>query len=214
MLMLFKWLIQRKKFTDSASYWEKRYAAGGTSGLGSYGKLAEFKAEVLNEFVRENSIKNVSEFGCGDGNQLQLATYSAYTGFDVSLTAIEKCRNLFLKDPTKQFKLIKDYCGEHAELTLSLDVIYHLVEDSVFNDYMNLLFSSSDRYVIIYSSDIDGSLGETKPHVRFRKFSNWIKENAHGWELKLQIPNRFPEASTADFFVYVTNMKKSTRNRQ
>ncbi|MBE0596242.1 MAG: class I SAM-dependent methyltransferase [Desulfuromonadales bacterium] len=199
---MFRKLFQRKKFTDSASYWEKRYAGGGTSGEGSYGELALFKADVLNDFVRRNNIRNVIEFGCGDGNQLQLAAYDAYLGFDVSLTAIEKCRNLFAHDSTKTFKPINEYSGEKAQLALSLDVIYHLVEDSVFEEYMSLLFGSSEEFIIIYSNDIDGGLGETKPHVRFRKFSTWVGQHALGWELKQKISNRFPEASTADFFIY------------
>ena len=44
-------------FPGSASYWELRYRNGGTSGAGSYGRLAEFKAEVLNEFVRVKGIR-------------------------------------------------------------------------------------------------------------------------------------------------------------
>ena len=38
-------------FEGSAGYWEERYAAGGDSGRGSYGKDAAFKADVLNRFV-------------------------------------------------------------------------------------------------------------------------------------------------------------------
>lgn len=42
-----------------------------------------------------------------------------------------------------------------ADLSLSLDVIYHLVEDEVFETYINTLFKSARRYVIIYSSNSD-----------------------------------------------------------
>jgi hypothetical protein len=37
---------------SSANYWERRYADGGTSGSGSYGRLAEFKATFLNAWHR------------------------------------------------------------------------------------------------------------------------------------------------------------------
>ena len=46
-------------FTGSESYWESRYASGGNSGVGSYKKFAAFKAEVINDFVRENEIRSV-----------------------------------------------------------------------------------------------------------------------------------------------------------
>src|SRR5579859_8234848 len=61
------------QFRGSSTYWEERYRAGGNSGAGSYGRLAEFKAEVLNGFVHSRGIRSVVEFGCGDGAQLALA---------------------------------------------------------------------------------------------------------------------------------------------
>ena len=71
----FRKIIGRPKlvFTDSGSYWEQRYVRKRTSGAGSYGRLAVHKAEVLNQFVTDNNIDTVVEFGCGDGNQLTLA---------------------------------------------------------------------------------------------------------------------------------------------
>ena len=56
--------IEPKKSSDSVfiknsrEYWEKRYASGGNSGAGSYNYLAEFKAEILNNFVTENNINS------------------------------------------------------------------------------------------------------------------------------------------------------------
>lgn len=82
-------------FQNSAQYWQDRYKLGGTSGAGSYGRLAQFKADFLNNFVRENAIQTVVEYGCGDGAQLSLAQYPSYTGFDVSSLAVENCRRRF-----------------------------------------------------------------------------------------------------------------------
>ena len=39
---------------------------------------------------------------------------------------------------------------DRAELALSLDVIYHLVEDTVYESYMGQLFDSATKYVIVY----------------------------------------------------------------
>ena len=75
----------------SREYWEERYSQGGNSGAGSYGHLAEFKAEVINGFIEQHEIKNVIEWGCGDGNQLGLFRCEEYIGYDVSETAIEIC---------------------------------------------------------------------------------------------------------------------------
>lgn len=60
---------------------------GGNSGAGSYNKIAIFKAKIMNQFVAENDIQHVIEFGFGDGAQLMRAKYPEYTGLDVSVSA-------------------------------------------------------------------------------------------------------------------------------
>jgi len=195
-------------FPGSAVYWEKRYSDGEDSGVGSYGFFAAFKADVLNAFVATHHVQTVIEFGCGDGNQLSLAKYPTYLGFDVSSTAILKCKELFRSDERKSFRLMSEYNGEKADLTLSLDVIYHLVEDNVFEHYMRILFEASNRYVIIYSSNTDDKFGYEGAHVRHRKFTRWVEENLYNWKLVEHLPNRYPyrgdyrKGTPAEFFIY------------
>ena len=194
-------------FRDSSDYWKRRYEAGGDSRAGSYGELANFKAGVINRFVSEHKVKTVIEFGCGDGNQLLLAEYPEYLGFDISPDAVQICKRHFAADSTKSFRLVDDYDEENAELALSLDVIYHLVEDPVFEAYMDRLFRSADRFVIIYSSNTDQNPMIRPPHVRHRAFSKWV-DNLSNWTLEAQIPNRLPSScdslngSFADFWIY------------
>jgi cyclopropane fatty-acyl-phospholipid synthase-like methyltransferase len=200
-------LSRLRRFRGSKAYWEERYAKGDNSGAGSYNRLADFKAEILNGFVQKHDIQNVMEFGCGDGNQLSMAKYPRYTGFDVSETAVNLCKKRFENDTTKIFLPLNEYTDEHrAELVLSLDVIFHLVEDAVFEEYVNRLFQSSTKFVIIYASDFDG---KTIYHVRNRKFTKYIKEKIAGWDLTEHIPNRYPysrfdldNTSWADFYIY------------
>jgi hypothetical protein len=193
---------------DSKAYWEMRYGSEGNSGVGSYGKFATFKANVINRFVAEHAVNSVIEFGSGDGNQLKLAEYPHYIGFDVSESAVAACLRLFRDDRGKDFRLMQEYKGEKADLALSLDVIYHLVEDPVYEDYMATLFNASDRYVIIYSSDRDANRAHADPHIRHRKFSEWIGTNAPGWQMIGHVPNLYPyggdhrEGSFADFYFY------------
>lgn len=201
-------------FRGSRGYWESRYLAGNTSGVGSYGKWAEFKAEVLNDFVSKHDILSVTEFGCGDGNQLLLANYPAYTGLDISKTAIEICKERFNDDKMKIFQQYTPECFEQisdacqADLSMSLDVIYHLVEDRIFESYMKHLFSVAQRFVVIYSTDSDEKNSLHLPHVRHRKFSEWVKINATEWELLERIPNKYIAecnklaGASIDFFIY------------
>ncbi len=196
--------IFKKKITNSHEYWERRYANAGNSGTGSYGLFAEYKAGIVNEFVKNNNISTVVEFGCGDGNQLQYFEFPSYIGLDISSTAVQKCQQAFKNDPDKTF-FAYSQAGQYncsnnfaAELSLSLDVVYHLLEDDVFENYMYDLFRSATSFVIIYAWDVDG---KKHLHVRHRKFSAWINENINGWNLKEVIHNTYLEGA-CDFFIY------------
>ena len=195
---------------DIQRYWSERYARGGNSGAGSYNHLAQFKADVLNDFVKKNDVKNVIEWGCGDGNQLSLAIYPEYTGYDISKEAVERCRGIFSADPSKSFEWSgkEDFsCDRTADLTLSLDVIYHLVDDKVFDAYMRRLFDTSRKYVIIYSCNFEKNHAL---HVRCRKFTDWIEKNElEKWKLINMMRNKYPydeknpdSTSWSDFYFY------------
>lgn len=203
----FTFLEPRNKFKGSEAYWRQRYDTGRNSGEGSYQQLAQFKAQVINDFVLEHGIKSVLELGCGDGNQLTLADYPRYLGVDVSPNALERCRERFPEDDSKQFQLLgDDLCP--AELGLSLDVIYHLVEDTVFDAHLRVLFESATRFVIIYSSNTDEQASLQGSHVRHRKFTTWVEQEQSGWTQMGHIPNKFPytgddrTSSFADFYIF------------
>lgn len=199
------------RFPGSVRYWENRYQGGGNSGAGSYGALAEFKADFLNSFVIKNSIQSVIEFGCGDGAQLAMAVYPRYVGLDVTKSAVKMCIKKNRNDSTKTFFLYDSECFSdtggifRADLSLSLDVIYHLIEDTVFDAYMNHLFSAATRFVIIYSSDHDEVIPNA--HVRHRNFSKVVEARFSSWKLLWREPQKYPDASGrngsfCDFFVF------------
>mgnify|MGYP003668898781 CR=1 FL=1 len=196
---------------SSSSYWEERYKEGGTSGHGSYGRLADFKAEVINNFINDNDIKNAIEFGCGDGNQLSKLKINNYIGIDVSKTIINKCEEKFKNDARKSFLLLNDFIENpsKAELTLSLDVIFHLTEEDIFEDYMHLLLEKSTKYCIIYACDSEPDPSDSE-HVLKRKFTKWIEKNHSEWQLTKIVFNKYPhngeknpkEHSFSDFYFY------------
>jgi hypothetical protein len=199
------------RFGNSSQYWEDRYKLGGNSGAGSYNRLARFKADVLNDFVAKNDIRSVIEFGCGDGNQLTLCRYPRYIGVDVSPAAIAMCRRRYSRDKTKEFYTASDVRPPtDCELALSLDVIYHLVEDEVYEGYMATLFDAASRFVICYSSNED--LAAPVAHIRHRRFTRWVEQRRPGWNLLRKIDNVYPfdemdpdNTSFADFYIFQRN---------
>lgn len=196
-------------FENTRQYWEDRYRSGRSSGSGSYGRLAKFKADFLNNFVAANDIHSVVEFGCGDGAQLALAEYPDYVGFDVSPLALEICRKKFRTEGRYRFFHTDVSLEEEGifDLAISLDVIYHLVEDDVFHDYMYRLFQSSHRWVVIYAYNFEKPAGPR--HERGREFLSWCENNARAWDLQQIVKNAYPydpnnkgRTSHADFYVF------------
>jgi hypothetical protein len=205
-----KILIRNISFVSSKNHWEKNYSMGRTSGGGSYGRLAEYKSEILNNFVEKNLIRTVCELGCGDGNQLSYANYPIYIGYDVSETAIKMCQNKFKKRKNWSFIPYNSNFDalDQVELSLSLDVIYHLVEDDVFQSYMENLFKASSKYIIIYSNNTDKNPIIHSPHILHRKFTDWVEKNRRDVILTNVIKQKYnylgdsKTGSRSDFFIY------------
>ena len=175
----------------NSEYWDKRYRSGGDSGDGSKGDLARWKADHINGFIWVNAIKNVIEFGCGDGLQLSLYDIDDYIGFDVSAAAVELCKERTMHD----CRNLAEYNGETAELALSVDVIFHLVDDAEYRKHLDMLFGSATRYVMIYSSNIT-DIAKPK-HIKHRRFTDDVPD---GWEL-LEVLNP-PGGTFCQMFVY------------
>ncbi|MEL7416399.1 MAG: class I SAM-dependent methyltransferase [Pseudomonadota bacterium] len=182
MLRLFKKKKpKQKKAFVSSEYWENRYREGRNSGAGSYGRLAAYKADYLNDFVTRHGVNSVIEFGCGDSAQLSLYDFPTYAGVDVSPSAVAMCAERFAGTSAWSFHHTDNPHGydETFDLAISIDVIYHLIEDAVFDRYMTDLFDHAGRFVVIYASDKDAST--PNEHVRHRKFSDWIAAQRPDW---------------------------------
>jgi len=191
----------------SAEYWEDRYKTGGNSGLGSYGKLAAFKAQFINGFIREHQVKRLLDFGCGDGNQAGFLEIESYLGFDVSPSVVQRCHDKFNGDPRRRFLLYEqatfqaEVAAFQADLAISMDVVFHLVEEAVFARYMDELFHSATRHVIIYSTNYDKN--DPSPHHVDRHFTGYLERRMPGWELTQTLVNPYKGKEVqADFFVY------------
>jgi SAM-dependent methyltransferase len=193
---------------NSAKYWERRYKRGKDSGSGSYGRLARFKAEVVNRVIAETKATSLLDLGCGDGHQLSLFRPMTYVGVEVSPTILGRLRNRYAGQPTFRF-LHEDELplGLQCDIALSCDVIFHLLEDAVFEAHMTSLFRHARHVVVIYSSNHDEPYDGS--HVRRRRFTDFVAARFPEWSPVLHIPNAFPwdptrpsETSSSEFHIY------------
>lgn len=191
--------------SKTQTIWEIRYKNNGTSGMGSYSVLCEYKAKFINKFIIDNNCKNVIEFGSGDGNQMSYFDVQQYTGVDISEHVINICKQKYSHITNKKFATYAEYykMSSKFDLSLSLDVIYHLVDDNIYEKYMKDLFNSTNKFVIIYSSNHEEKYNGS--HVYHRKFTDYIDLKFPQAKLLCHEPNPYPKISGADFFVYQIN---------
>ena len=162
---------------SSLKYWENRYKDGPNFG-NNYDEGVKIKAGFVNKFIKEKGIKKVFDYGCGDGRQSKYIEADEYIGVELSETALRRCKEL---NPDKKFYPAKDIVPVLREfkpdLCLSLWVISHLTEDSLYEEYMKNLFSS-ERFVLIHSLNQD----KIYPAL-YQKDRNFTKDIGKEWKL-------------------------------
>ncbi len=197
-------MSEKDKF-DYKSYWENNYQTGGTSGSGSYGVLAEFKASVINAYLEEKGITTVMEFGCGDGNQLSYMAYKEYLGLDIAKSAIDLCKAQYGADEHKSFLwyqpgYLMNKSFITAELVVCLDVLYHIVEDGDFIQTLDDIFSCAGTAVILYTKIAEADNDTNVVTIKDRDIFKYL-EKYQEFKVKEIIPQKHPGISSADFII-------------
>ena len=203
------------KQSATCKFWEERYKGGGDSGRGSYNtdhaNFFDFKTNYINNIIQEHKVKTINDFGCGDGNQIKdLRGFDTYKGYDISNEAVSKCSNKYENNP--KYNFYSEYKNwAKADLSMSLDVLYHIMEDDLWLLYINDLFNFSNKLVLIYSVDDDTLKA---PHVKSRNFTTYIKDNFLNYKLlnvsesplmKNGTPSSqyYPDSNGVRFFLYL-----------
>ena len=181
--------------------WKNRYQNGGNSGSGSYNELYIFKRDIINDIINKNDIQSIIDFGCGDGNQIKEINTKNYIGIDIADTSIKICKMKYNNDNTKKFYTYDeiDNIKLQSDLTMSLDVLYHILEEDLYFNYLKNLFSCSSNYVLIYSNNYNGHI---EGHIYTRKFTDNVENMFPNWELQKKINQKYPKKSSADFYLY------------
>ena len=145
----------------------RMYAHG--SGLGSRGALREMKALFVNFQVAFNCISSILDVGCGDGYQQQLLKVEEYTGTDFSSKAIEYCRK-YHQSNGRTFEHIDEVKQDNKtfDMTISLDVIMHILDINALIEHIDLLDKKSNKFILIYSSNFSHSM-----HEKFTSMRSW-----------------------------------------
>jgi len=135
----------------SIEIWKNR---PNNSGLGSRGLLAKFKADFVNNFIKENNIETLFDFGCGDLHNSSMIEVSEYLGIDIVGHKIPKeVKADSFRTAVSRFD--EFVCEEPADMTLCMDVLYHILngEEEYLKATLEKLVECSKRYIVIYAQD-------------------------------------------------------------
>ena len=154
-------------------YWEERYKEKLGSGEGSRGDLLKFKAQYLNDLFRKYGVESVFDFGCGDGHLVNLLECKQYYGVDVSLSAVQQCREMVKKT---NFIFEQGHFGNYSAATIkrkfsglfgvdvdavmSIDVLYHIMDEHLVEFVLQAMFGAGSKIVVTYTipnQKMDGS---------------------------------------------------------
>ena len=92
-------------------------------------------------------------------------TYGSFYRDPNKVSIIMTNHNFFVLNKNKKLTKTK------VDLTVSLDVLYHLIEDIVYENYIKNLFNSESKFIIIYSCNFEDD-GTFAKHVKPRKFTD------------------------------------------
>lgn len=184
---------------DPATYWERRYRDGRTSGAGSEGDAAVAKAAVIDQVITEHDIASVIDWGVGDGEVLRhVKAKVPYLGLDVSAVAVERLTQKHgPRSRSRRFALAAAGAHEVRDLALSLDVLFHLPAEADYQLYLAQVFGSAQRAVLIHANDHDG--GRTARHVLWRRWTPDVAAMFPEWTCVLAAE----DPTTPGFYLYL-----------
>ena len=95
-------------------------------------------------------------------------------------------------------RLPEEVQGRSYDVALSLDVVFHLLEDELFESYMRHLFLLAREAVVIAGVDVDDPLAGIL-HMRHHHFTRWVREHEPEWALEWQSPIEGKKMHTSCF---------------
>jgi len=131
--------------------------------------------------------------------------YPEYLGLDVSETSVRLCARKYEADPSKSFLLYKpgtlfNRGFLRADMTVCLDVLYHVTDDEDYRATLRDLFSPEPAVVVLYTRLTDGTEARVVPTIRDRDVLGSLAE-FRDYEVSEIVPQRYRELSSADFIV-------------
>lgn len=142
--------LKRGIIFEKNNYWDRRYKEGGTSGKGSIGRLKAWKWNTISRYI--NKPENVIDVGCGDLTMWDEMDWdlNSYIGLDISETIIKRNKQ---RQPDFRFICTSAdvYHELQGEVVLCLDLLFHIMDDDIYEKTLKNLCQYSEKWIFIYT---------------------------------------------------------------
>ncbi len=175
----------------------------------------EWKWSILESTIPH--IDNVIDVGCGDLAFMEGRHVENYTGIDISETIIEHN-----KQDHPEWNFICSSADTfipnlHGEVVFCHDILFHIIDDTMYNNILKNLTKYSDKYISIFTWDKNPiSWYKIKPRIynskKYQKYRNFDQDlNVfidNGFSLKLKESSKTNKYGAMYIFEKVNNEKE------
>jgi len=154
--------------------------------------------------INKYDLKSISDVGCGECTLLPyLQGIRKYYGYDISPAVLSKVSKNAQDGFSKEFILLTNNTKiVSSDLVLSLEVIFHQVNDDEYLDYMRKLVNSNGEYLLILTMN-EGILKTNhikNRHIKYRDISKFMDSTNYSLVEKFPFTER-----TSTYYLYKKN---------
>lgn len=132
----------------SQNYWESRYKLGSTSGIGSTGKVRDWKWRIIKNYLTQ--VDDVIDIGCGDLSFWDGKNCKHYVGVDISETILERNRksrlnwNFILADASTPLQI-------RGRIVFCFDLLFHIIDDFSYNRIIENIATYTNEWLFVFT---------------------------------------------------------------
>lgn len=218
-------------FSDHNEYFTRIYSGGGwgptQSGGGSSPENTVEYRDFLSNFIEENKIKTVYDFGCGDWSFSRLIDWSSvkYTGIEVVESVVENLKQY--EDDNVRFVFLKDierFYKCKGDLLIIKDVLQHWTNDEITefldnieNQFKFILITNSSTQDVDWQDTPERNRPLSANYYPLKQYNIEILERFGEKEISVirkEISKASPkQSSTANKITTTSRSKKTTTTR-
>jgi len=178
---------------QAIEYWNERFKLRKNVGWGSHPKSNWYKQkkDAVRRVLDKDNVLKVLDICCGDCKFI--AELPQFQNNSIEYVGIEPTKSIY-NQITKEFpdktflnitipELIKTTMNEEFDLIICYDMLFHLVDDKLYDDFIKWMFNRKTKFVIVSYSDVPEKIQKSEAgHYIPRNFYKNIQSIGYWWK--------------------------------